>query len=55
MPDFASAYAIVCDLIADFEARRENYIPPAYSEALARLSFIDKFWTALGWDVSRTV
>ena len=52
---FDSAHAIICGLIADFEAHRENYMSPAYSEAQARLSFIDKFWTALGWDVSHTV
>jgi hypothetical protein len=28
---------------------------PGYSEAQARLSFIDKFWTALGWDVTHSV
>ena len=52
MPDFDSAHAAVCALIEDFAAHRDTYLSPAYSEAQARLSFIDKFWTALGWDVS---
>ncbi|MGL4401546.1 MAG: Eco57I restriction-modification methylase domain-containing protein [Luteolibacter sp.] len=55
MHDFDSAHATVSALIADFEAHRENYMSPTYSEAQARLSFIDKFWTALGWDVSHSV
>ena len=52
MPDFDSAHAAVCALIEDFAAHKDTCLSPAYSEAQARLSFIDKFWTALGWDVS---
>jgi hypothetical protein len=52
MPNFDSAHATVCALIADFAAHRDSYMSPSYSEAQARLSFIDKFWTALGWDIS---
>ena len=52
MPDFDSAHAAVCALIEDFAAHKDKYMSPAYSEAEARLGFIDKFWTSLGWDVS---
>lgn len=51
MSNFETAHAAICALIDDFAAHREKYMDPGYSEAQARLDFIDKFWTALGWDV----
>jgi type I restriction-modification system DNA methylase subunit len=51
MSTFETAHASICALIDDFAAHRTTYMDPAYSEAQARLSFIDKFWIALGWDV----
>ena len=46
-----SAHDAVLQLIEDFAAGEDHYLSPAYSEAQVRISFIDKFWTALGWDV----
>ena len=46
-----SAHAAVVGLVEDFAANEAHYLSPGYSEAQARVSFIDKFWTALGWDV----
>ena len=54
MSTFESAHALVCELIADFTAHKPTYMASTYSEAQARVDFIDKFWTALGWDVSHT-
>lgn len=51
MSSFESAHAAICALIDDFAAHRSSYMDPGYSESQARLDFIDKFWTALGWDV----
>ncbi len=48
----ATAHAAVVALVHDFAAQEAHYLSPGYSEAQARLSFIDKFWTALGWDVN---
>ncbi|MEO7933881.1 MAG: hypothetical protein ABIT76_12055 [Chthoniobacterales bacterium] len=50
--DLDSAHAAVCQLIADFSANEVHYLSPSYSEAQARISFIDKLWQALGWDVT---
>lgn len=52
MSPFDSAHALICELIADFTAHQAIYMASSYSEAQARVDFIDKFWTALGWDVS---
>ena len=43
-----SAHAAVCQL-SENEA---HYLSPGYSEAQARISFIDKLWQSLGWDVA---
>lgn len=51
MSSFEFAYAAISALIDDFAAHRSKYMDPGYSEAQARLDFIDKFWVALGWDV----
>jgi hypothetical protein len=46
------AHAAVVQLVQDFADNEAHYLSPNYSEAQARLSFIDKLWQALGWDVS---
>ena len=49
--DFADAFERIKDLVSIFSQNEERYLSPGYSEAQARLDFIDKFWIALGWDV----
>ena len=49
--DFADAFERVKELVSIFSQNEERYLSPGYSEAQARLDFIDKFWIALGWDV----
>jgi hypothetical protein len=39
-------------LVQAFHSGREKFLSAEYSEAQARIDFIDKFWTALGWDVN---
>jgi len=48
---FDTAFVAVKQLAADFRAHESRYLSGSYSEAEARKDFIDKFWTALGWDV----
>lgn len=52
MTTFETAHTAVQTLIADFQANITHYLSPAYSEADVRKDFIDKFFTALGWDVN---
>ena len=42
----------IAKLVETFHAGRDKFLSPDYSEAQVRLDFIDKFWTALGWDVN---
>jgi len=49
---FDEAFARVKELVGNFSQNESKYLAPGYSEAQARLDFIDKFWTALGWDVN---
>ncbi|MBA3357018.1 MAG: type I restriction enzyme HsdR N-terminal domain-containing protein [Pyrinomonadaceae bacterium] len=49
---FAEAFERVKHLVAIFSQNEQRYLSPGYSEAQARLDFIDKFWIALGWDVN---
>lgn len=49
---FFAAHAIVKQLVEDFAANEQTYLEAKYSEAQARLDYIDKFWIALGWDVN---
>lgn len=48
---FDEAFSLVTKLVADFDARRDYFMASSYKEAQARKDFIDKFWSALGWDV----
>jgi type I restriction-modification system DNA methylase subunit len=49
---FEAAFERVSALATNFRANEPQYLSPTYSEAQARLDFIDKFWIALGWDVN---
>ena len=49
---FDEAFARVKQLVSTFSDNESKYLAPGYSEAQARLDFIDKFWIALGWDVN---
>lgn len=49
------SFTIVQQLAADFNANEKSYLLPTYSESRVRQDFIDKFFTALGWDVTHTV
>ncbi len=48
---FSNAFSTLKQLAEDFQANEQSYFDAKYSEAQARLDFIDKFWIALGWDV----
>src|SRR5437667_4536568 len=49
---FDEAFERVKQLVSTFSENESKYLAPGYSEAQARLDFIDKFWIALGWDVN---
>lgn len=49
---FDEAYQRVSGLAATFRANEHRYLSPNYQEAEVRKDFIDKFFTALGWDVN---
>ena len=51
MTSFETAYAEVAGLVREFEANEDHYLSPKYQEAEVREDFLNKFWTALGWDV----
>ncbi len=50
-----SAFETVKMLAADFKANEQAFLNPTYSEAQVRQDFIDKFFAALGWDVTHAV
>ncbi len=45
---------LVRQLVADFKQQEAAYLSPAYQESQVRPDFIDKLFTALGWDVTHT-
>jgi type I restriction-modification system DNA methylase subunit len=49
------ALEAVRQLVKDFKENEAFYHSPEYPESRARQDFIDKFFTALGWDVTHTV
>ncbi len=49
---FDEAFARVKELATIFKENESFYTSSGYNEADARKDFIDKFWTALGWDVN---
>jgi predicted type IV restriction endonuclease len=46
--EFATRLA---ELVEQFDRQRADYLRPDYSEAQARLDFINPFFEALGWDI----
>lgn len=54
-PAFEAAFAKVAQLCADFDAGKGHYLSPKYQESEVRKDFIDKFFTALGWDVNHDI
>jgi len=50
---FDEAFERAKQLVSTFKDNESKYLAPGYSEAQARLDFIDKFWIALGWDVKK--
>ncbi len=46
------AYESVKKLVEDFRGNEREFLSPKYSESAVRQGFIDKFFTALGWDVT---
>ncbi len=48
------SFKIVQQLVANFKANEAAYLASNYSESQVRTDFIDKFFTALGWDVTHT-
>ncbi len=49
---FETAFQQVRALADTFRAGEAHYLSAGYQEQEARQDFIDKFWTALGWDVT---
>jgi len=47
-----SAFEAVKKLATDFENKKDYYLSTGYPESRARTDFIDKFFIALGWDVT---
>lgn len=52
---FDEAFERVKQLVQVFKKNEKTYLASDYSEAQARLDFIDKFWIALGWDVNHEI
>ena len=46
------AFETIKQLVADFKAQESAYLSPVYQESQVRQDFIDKFFTAFGWDVT---
>ncbi len=49
------AFSAVKKLVQDFKSQESAYLSPSYQESRVRQDFIDKFFTALGWDVTHNV
>jgi type I restriction-modification system DNA methylase subunit len=49
------ALETVRQLVKDFKGNEAYYLSPKYAESETRQDFIDKFFTALGWDVAHNV
>ncbi|HKZ39777.1 MAG TPA: type I restriction enzyme HsdR N-terminal domain-containing protein, partial [Candidatus Hodarchaeales archaeon] len=46
------AFEIVKQLVHDFHAQEAAYLSPSYQESQVRQDYVDKLFTALGWDVT---
>ena len=51
-PAFDEAFSKVGNLAETFQANEARYLSAEYQEAEVRKDFIDKFFTAMGWDVN---
>ena len=47
-----TAFDEIQELINDFDSGILHYLSPSYQESEVRKEYIDKFFTALGWDVN---
>lgn len=52
IPTMDQSLAAVRQLVEDFKAQKAAYLSPQYQESQVRQDFIDKFFAALGWDVT---
>lgn len=52
---FDEALTRIRSLVADFRRGEAHFLSPAYNEARVREDFINRFWMALGWDVTHDV
>ena len=55
MTNLDAALKRVSELVETFRLNESQYQTAEYSEAAVRKDFIDKFFTALGWDVNHDV
>ncbi len=49
------SYNRIKQLVEQFKSQEAAYLSPGYQESQVRQDFIDKFFTALGWDVTHEV
>ncbi len=49
---FPQSFKLVKKLVADFKANENYYLSPKYQEREVRTDYINKFFIALGWDVT---
>ena len=49
------AFDTIKQLVANFKGQESAYLSPGYQESQIRQDFIDKFFTALGWDVTHNI
>jgi hypothetical protein len=55
LSSFEQAFVTITNLVKDFKASEKHYLSQNYSEADVRNDFINKFFIALGWDVTHEV
>ncbi len=53
MNNFITAFKKVSELADDFRKNEKRYLSPEYQEIEVRRDYIDKFFEALGWDISQ--
>jgi len=52
---FDEAFSQVQQLVHAFRESEAQFLSPSYSEQAAREDFINRFWMALGWDVTHEI
>ncbi|HEX9741127.1 MAG TPA: hypothetical protein VGA29_10165, partial [Ignavibacteriaceae bacterium] len=52
---FEKSFLAVTELVKNFQANENYYLSPDYQEVDVRRDFIDKLFTALGWDVTHDI